>query len=90
MGLSYEYAWLFVKCTFRTYNMLLKILPFALHTSPMSVQALQSISCLSYVSYVDEPRRKQVSRVRLRVRWSVTIAGGGAVDIENTASSIAA
>jgi hypothetical protein len=48
---SYEYAWPFVKCIFRTYNMLLKIFPFALHTSPLSVQALQSRSCLSYVSY---------------------------------------
>jgi hypothetical protein len=37
-----EYAWPFVKCTFRTYSMLLKILPFALHTSPLSVQALRS------------------------------------------------
>jgi hypothetical protein len=30
----------FVKCTYRTYSMLLKILPFALYTSPLSVQAL--------------------------------------------------
>jgi hypothetical protein len=42
MGLSHEYAWTFVKCTFRTYGMLLKILPFALHTSPLSVHALQT------------------------------------------------
>jgi hypothetical protein len=34
---SYEYAWPFVKCTYRTYSMLLKILPFALYTSPLSV-----------------------------------------------------
>jgi hypothetical protein len=47
---SYEYAWLFVKCTFRTYSMLLKGLHFALRTSPLSVQALQSRSCLSYLS----------------------------------------
>jgi hypothetical protein len=33
-----EYAWPFVKCMYRTYSMLLKILPFALHTSPLSVQ----------------------------------------------------
>jgi hypothetical protein len=32
---SYEYALPFVKCTYRTYSMLLKILPFALHTSPL-------------------------------------------------------
>jgi hypothetical protein len=48
---SYEYAWPFVKCTFRTYNILLKILPFALHTSPLSVQALHCRSCLSYLSH---------------------------------------
>jgi hypothetical protein len=41
----------FVKCTYRTYSMLSKILAFSLHTSPLSVQALQSRSCLSYVSY---------------------------------------
>jgi hypothetical protein len=49
---SYEYAWLFVKYTYRTYNTLLKILPFALHTSPPLIQALRSRSCLTYVSYV--------------------------------------
>jgi hypothetical protein len=38
---------LFSKCTYRTYSMLLKILPFALNTSPLSVQALQNRSCLS-------------------------------------------
>jgi hypothetical protein len=32
---SYEYVWPSVKCTFRTYSMSLKILPFALHTSPL-------------------------------------------------------
>jgi hypothetical protein len=31
--------------------MLLRILPFALYRSPLSVQALQSTSCQSYVSY---------------------------------------
>jgi hypothetical protein len=44
----YEYACLFVKYAFRTYNVLLKILPSAPHTSPLSVHALQSKSCLSY------------------------------------------
>jgi hypothetical protein len=43
---SYKYAWPFIKRTFRTCSMLLKILPFALHTSPLSVLALQSGSCL--------------------------------------------
>jgi hypothetical protein len=41
----------FVKCTYCTYSMLLKILAFAVYTSPLSVQALQSRSCLSYLSY---------------------------------------
>jgi hypothetical protein len=31
--------------------MLLKILPFALYTNPLSIQALKSKSCLPYVSY---------------------------------------
>jgi hypothetical protein len=48
---SYEYAWPFVKCMYHTYSMLLRILPFALYTNLLSVEALQSRSCLSYVSY---------------------------------------
>jgi hypothetical protein len=47
----YEHAWPFVKCSYHTYSMLLKILSFALYTSFLSVQTLQSRSCLSYVSY---------------------------------------
>jgi hypothetical protein len=35
----------FVKCTYRTYSLLLKILTFALYASPLSVEALQSRSC---------------------------------------------
>jgi hypothetical protein len=46
---DYKYASSIVRCTFRTYSMLLKVLAFALHTSPVSVQALQSGSCLSNV-----------------------------------------
>jgi hypothetical protein len=34
---SYENAWPFVNCAYRTYSMLLKILSFALYTSPLSV-----------------------------------------------------
>jgi hypothetical protein len=34
-----------------TYSMLLEILPFALYTSTLSVQALQSRLCLSYLSH---------------------------------------
>jgi hypothetical protein len=49
--LSHEYAWPLIKSSFHTYIMLLKILPFALHVSPLLVQALQSRSCPSYVSY---------------------------------------
>jgi hypothetical protein len=41
----------FVKCTYRTYSMLLKILPFTIYTSSLSVQALQCRSCLSYLAY---------------------------------------
>jgi hypothetical protein len=48
---SYVYIWHFAKYPFRTYNMLLKIPTFALYTSPISVLALQSRSCLTYVSY---------------------------------------
>jgi hypothetical protein len=40
--------------------MLLKILPFVLHTSPLSVQALQSRSCVSYVSYVQSPHNRLI------------------------------
>jgi hypothetical protein len=38
--------------TYRTFSVLQQSLPFALYTNPMSVQALQSRSCLYYVSYV--------------------------------------
>jgi hypothetical protein len=41
----------FFKCTYLTYSMLLKILPSTIYTSPLSVQALQSRSCLSYLTY---------------------------------------
>jgi hypothetical protein len=41
-------AWSLVKCTYCTYGTLLNILPFVLYTSPLSVQALQNRSCLSY------------------------------------------
>jgi hypothetical protein len=41
----------FVKCTYSTYSMLLKILPCTLYISPLAFQALQSISYLSYVSH---------------------------------------
>jgi hypothetical protein len=36
----------FIKCMYRTYSMLLKNLPCVLYTNPLSVQALQSRSCL--------------------------------------------
>jgi hypothetical protein len=41
----------FVKCPYSRYSMLLKILPFVLYTSPLSVQALQSRSCPAYLSH---------------------------------------
>jgi hypothetical protein len=47
----------------RTYSMLLKILPFAIYSyvSSLSVQALQSRSCISYLPLLSE------SRVTLRL-----------------------
>jgi hypothetical protein len=48
---SYEYALSSIKRMYHTHNMLLKILPFLLYTSPLSVPALQSRSGLSYLSY---------------------------------------
>jgi hypothetical protein len=44
------HAWPFSKCTCHTYSLLLKILPFALYTSTVSIQALQSRSC--YLTYL--------------------------------------
>jgi hypothetical protein len=41
----------FVKCIYHAYSKLLKILPCALYTSPLSFHALQSRLCLSYLSY---------------------------------------
>jgi hypothetical protein len=41
----------FVKCTCRTYSMILKILPFTVYTHPLTVQALQCRSWLSYLRY---------------------------------------
>lgn len=41
MTLSYKYDWLFVKCVFRTYIMLLEFLRFALYTS-FVIRGLQS------------------------------------------------
>jgi hypothetical protein len=41
----------FAKFTYRTCNMLLKILPCVLYTSPLSVQAWQSRSCLANLCY---------------------------------------
>jgi hypothetical protein len=34
----YEYAWPSVKCMYRTYSIVLKILPFTIYTSPLSVR----------------------------------------------------
>jgi hypothetical protein len=41
----------FVKCKYGTYSMTLKILPLTIYKSPLLIQALQSRSCLSYLSY---------------------------------------
>jgi hypothetical protein len=48
---SYEYVCPFAKCTYSTYSVLWEILPCTLHTSSLSLQALQSRSYLSYVPY---------------------------------------
>jgi hypothetical protein len=50
---SYEYACFSLSVRIAQYGMLLKIFPFALCRSPLSVRALQSRSCLSYVSYAN-------------------------------------
>jgi hypothetical protein len=41
----------FVKCTCHTYSMILKFLPSTIYTSPLSVQAIQCRSRLSYLAY---------------------------------------
>jgi hypothetical protein len=50
----------------------------------------QAPSPHSLISFWHGPHRKHVSRVTLRIHWSVTSAGRGADDIESTASSIVA
>jgi hypothetical protein len=51
--------------------MLLKILPSALHASPLSVQALQSRSCLSYVSHATTAAIKVKVKVKVTLRLAV-------------------
>jgi hypothetical protein len=49
---SYEYAWSFVKCTYHTYSMLLKILPFVLYTCTILCQyrlCKADYACLTYL-----------------------------------------
>jgi hypothetical protein len=48
---SFQYAWLFVKYIFRTYNRLLKILSFVLYTNPLSVteQIMPNLRCCAQV-----------------------------------------
>jgi hypothetical protein len=40
---SYEYDWTFIRCTFCTNSMLLKILPFALHTTTSFAEQIMPI-----------------------------------------------
>jgi hypothetical protein len=47
---SYEYACPIIKCMYCTYRLLLKILLFALSTSPLSVQALKNRLGQPYIS----------------------------------------
>jgi hypothetical protein len=56
MGSSLINAWLLVKCTYRTYNMLLKIPTFTLYTSSLSAQAY--LTCLTL--------QRQLSHLNLR------------------------
>jgi hypothetical protein len=49
-----------------------KILPFPLHTSPLSVQALQSRSCLSYLSYATMGAKSFKVKVKVMLRPTVS------------------
>jgi hypothetical protein len=55
----------FVKCTYRTYSMLLKILALELYKNPLSVQALQSSQVLVFIS-----PRKRVAQLYLQALGS--------------------
>jgi hypothetical protein len=55
-----------IALTYSSYSMLLKILPFALSTRRLSVQALQSRSCLAYVSYSTTGRTGEINYVILK------------------------
>jgi hypothetical protein len=62
---SYGHAWPFVKYTYCTYRMLLKILRCALSANHVSVQTLKSRSCLSYVSYATTTQLSHLSGRKL-------------------------
>jgi hypothetical protein len=47
---SYECAWPIVKCSYRTYSMILKIFPFALYTSPLSTGFAEQIMPILRIS----------------------------------------
>jgi hypothetical protein len=49
MGLSLINMLVFVKCTYRTYSMLLKIFPCVLYTSPLSRLCKADDVCLTYL-----------------------------------------
>jgi hypothetical protein len=82
MFASYEYAWPFVKCTYRTCSMLLKILPLALYTSPLSVQALQGRSCLCFVSYATTAAKLLERSSKVKVTLRLTVSQSVSVDVE--------
>jgi hypothetical protein len=48
---NYDKSHNHAKCSYHTYSLLLNILSCALYISPLAVQALQSRSCLCYLSY---------------------------------------
>jgi hypothetical protein len=56
----------FVKYTYHSHNMLMKMFPFTIYISSLSVQALRSRSCLPHLSYAtaaaESPERSQASQ----------------------------
>jgi hypothetical protein len=59
------YAWPFVKCMYYPYSMLLKILPFALYTSPLSVRLCKA---------------DHVFHMYLMLKWQLSHLNGSKLD----------
>jgi hypothetical protein len=74
MFVSYEYDWRFVKCTYHTYSLLLKILPCALYASPVSKSKQSYVttdSQLASLSWHEAP----IWGLRLDLYYYQTVAG---------------